>query len=320
MMLAAISGSMMLLSCSASERTDASATATNASPGAIARPMPSDPEAIDLPGLHNVVAYHDSYYSGSVPEGAAGFETLRAMGVRTIISVDGQVPDIQAARAHGMKYVHLPIGYNGFDESRRLELARATRDAMLVGPVFVHCHHGKHRSAGAAAAVAVSLGWGTPQQMIQRMHVSGTSPSYTGLFACTAQATALSMAMLDSIPGEFPSASLPAGLVACMVELNHIDEHLKAIEQAQWKAPADHPDLVPAAEAGRVADLLRLLEHDADIGAKPADFLDMLRENQQHAQTLEDMLVTQPQEIAALSAQFSMLSSSCKACHVKHRN
>ena len=146
---------------------------------AITLPTMSDQSPRDYPGIHNAVAFHDGFISGSVPEGEAGFETLAAMGVKTIISVDGAVPDVDMARARGLRYIHLPIGYNGFDEQRRLELARATRDAMNDGAVYIHCHHGKHRSAGAAAVVIASLGWATPEKAIERMKVSGAAPAYS---------------------------------------------------------------------------------------------------------------------------------------------
>ena len=116
--------------------------------GAIEMPTLKDSKPRNYHGLHNVVAFFDGYLSGSAPEGDIGFEELERMGVKTIISVDGAVPAVERAKARGMRYIHLPIGYNGFDEKRRLELVRATRDAMKDGPVYLHCHHGKHRSAG----------------------------------------------------------------------------------------------------------------------------------------------------------------------------
>src|SRR5688572_7297898 len=69
-------------------------------------PAVDAPAAADLPGLHNVVAYHAGLYSGAVPEGAEGFETLAAMGVRTILSVDGAAPEVEEAKRHGLRYVH----------------------------------------------------------------------------------------------------------------------------------------------------------------------------------------------------------------------
>jgi hypothetical protein len=98
---------------------------------------------------------------------------------------------VEKAKARGIRYIHLPIGYNGFDEQRKLQLVRATRDAMVQGPVYIHCHHGKHRSAGAAATIAASLGWLSPAESVDRMHVSGTAANYTGLYACASSATIL---------------------------------------------------------------------------------------------------------------------------------
>ena len=107
--------------------TSASAVAPVA---AIRPPTTADTVPRDYAGIRNVVAYHDGYYSGSMPDGAEAFETLHAMGIKTIISVDGAAPDVEAAKRLGMRYIHLPISYNAFDKQRRLKLTRATRDAM----------------------------------------------------------------------------------------------------------------------------------------------------------------------------------------------
>ena len=63
------------------------------------------------PGLHNVYHLSDSIISGSEPAGRAAFEELAAMGVKTILSVDGAVPDAETASELGMRYVHVPIQY-----------------------------------------------------------------------------------------------------------------------------------------------------------------------------------------------------------------
>src|SRR5579863_6419147 len=39
--------------------------------------------------------------AGAQPEGAAGFKDLAALGVRTVISVDGARPDVELARQAG---------------------------------------------------------------------------------------------------------------------------------------------------------------------------------------------------------------------------
>ncbi len=308
-------------SCTSPGRTAAPAQAEPA-PAVATIPPPStgDPTPRDYPGIHNAVAYHDGFISGSAPEGEQGFETLAAMGVRTIISVDGAEPDVAAAAAHGIRYVHLPIGYNGFDEERKLQLVRATRDAIRDSPVYMHCHHGKHRSAGAAAAVAVSLGWLTPDSSVARMHVSGTAPNYKGLYSCATHSVVLASHVIDAVDDDFPAVWKPTGFVRNMVETDEVYEHLKAIQKADWAAPADHPDLVPVAEAGRLADLFRLAIETEYVKRRPADFTEMLRSSQDAAQSLEDLLATAQPDAVKLEEHFKLITASCKDCHVKYRD
>jgi hypothetical protein len=285
-------------------------------------PTLADAAPRDYPGIHNAVAFHEGFVSGGVPEGDEGFASLAAMGVVTIISVDGAPPDVARATAHGLRYIHLPIGYNGFDEARRLQLVRATRDAMRAGPVYIHCHHGKHRSAGAAATIAASLGWSTPEAGVERMRVAGTAPSYRGLYACALGATVLDAGTIAAIPGEFPSVSPPTTFVSAMVEMDEIMEHLKAIERAGWRPPPDHPDLVPAAEAGRLADHLRLASAGDRAAREPAEFARMLAENAAHAQALEDALAEADRaaDARALSALLARVNAACRECHAAHRD
>jgi len=315
--LASLGGAFM--SCSTAARHGAPGVAA-APVAASDLPKTTDANPRNYQGLHNVVAYHEGFYSGSAPDDASGFDTLESMGIRTIIRVDGAAPDVEEAEVRGMRYIHLPIGYNGFDEERRVELTRATRDAMKDGPVYIHCHHGKHRSAGAAASIAASMGWMTPHEGVERMKVSGTAPNYKGLYACALESTVLSVVEIDSIPADFPEVSRPAGLVKSMVEVEEYFDLLKQVEKAGWKVPADHPDLVPVAIAGQIADLYRLIESDERVRNKPAEFVTMLRRAGGEAQTLEDMLAAKDQDAAKLSEHFRLLNASCNSCHAKYRD
>jgi len=270
----------------------------------------------DYDGLHNVVAYSDGLYSGSAPEGA-GLETLANMGIRTIITVDGAQPDAEAAEALGMRYVHLPIGYDGISAERKLELARAVRD--LPGPIYLHCHHGKHRSAGAAAAVTVSLGRLTNDEALVRMKVSGTAPNYKGLYACATDTKLASTEQVDAASNAFPRKWKTTGIVQAMVEIDERFDHLKAIEKAGWTAPKDHPDLVPAAEVGRIAHLSRELHDDAEVAKQPAEFLAMLTASEKAADALEKALLD-GEKAEVLGARMKALGQSCKDCHTKFRD
>ena len=289
-------------------------------PAALEMPSLADPKPRDCPGLHNVVAFYEGFLSGSVPEGAEGFDSLQSMGIKTIISVDGAVPSIDMARSRGIRYIHLPIGYNGFDETRKLQLVRAARDAMRSGPVYIHCHHGKHRSAGAAAAVAASLGWLAPDQAVERMKASGTAPNYTGLYKCATESVILDATVIDAVSPDFPEVSQPATFVKSMIEIDVINDHLREIEKASWSVPKDHPDLVPVAEAGRMADLFRLLLDGEVVRANPPEFADAMRRSADKAQQLEDMLLAGEKSPQRLSEQLNLLQTSCKSCHARYRD
>lgn len=276
-----------------------------------------------MPGLHNVVAYGPGMLSGSVPEGEVGFGTLESMGVRTVISVDGARPDVETAQRAGITYIHLPIGYNGMDRQRTMEIARAiqvARERDPDAPIYLHCHHGKHRSAGALGAATVTLGIATPDEATARMKVSQTAPHYTGLYHCVASATPASPRELRAIKAKFPSVWKTSGLVKSMVEIDERYEHLKLIEAARWKTPPDHPDLVPAAEAGRLADLYRDLKDDKRVRLKPRQFQDWIETSRAQAQSLEDGLIDDAITPEELGRRFKAITTSCKECHAKYRD
>ncbi|MDX2147156.1 MAG: hypothetical protein SFZ23_06500 [Planctomycetota bacterium] len=294
-------------------------------PASPARPLVTDLIPRELPGLHNVVAFSEHVYSGGMPDGARGaFESLRALGVRTIVSVDGARPDVEGARASGIRYVHLPIGYSGFEDTRKLELARALRD--LAAPIYIHCHHGKHRSAGAAGAALVTLGHLTPEQAIARMGVSGTSPHYKGLFAVVRESHPLPATKIDEASNEFPEIAVTRGMVQAMVEIEHAFDHLKQVQQAGWSVPSDHPDLVPIAEAGRLTDALRALLDDPETKAKPPAFLTLLVRSVEEAAALEDAIEAAPigrvdaAQSVVLREHLGIVARSCKECHDAYRD
>ena len=294
-------------------------------------PSVSDGTAKDLDGLHNVVAYHEGFWSGGVPEGKAGFEQLRAMGVKTIVSVDGAVPDVELAKSMGMRYVHLPIGYDGFDDARKAELVRAVRD--LPGPLYLHCHHGKHRSAGAAATIAVSLGWMTNAEAKARMKVSGTAAGYKGLWSCAAKAAPMDAAAIDAAAAAFPEVTRPETFVASMVAIDEAFDRLKLAQKAGWLAPKDHPDLAPVADAGKLADLFRLVDRDSLRKCAPKDADEVaawMARSAAAAADLESALERAGKaapgspdadaERAKASSALAALAADCKACHAKHRD
>src|SRR4029453_11584488 len=134
------------------------------------------PQRIDSELLPNAYRLADKVISGGQPQGEAGFAELKNLGVRTIISVDGAKPDVELAKKFGLRYVHLPHGYDGVPDERVRELAKAVRD--LPGPIYIHCHHGKHRSPTAATVACVAAGLLRPEAALTVLKTAGTSENY----------------------------------------------------------------------------------------------------------------------------------------------
>lgn len=267
--------------------------------------------------LHNVFRISPKLISGAAPDSAESFEELGSLGVKTVISVDGATPDVAGAAARGMRYVHIPITYAEVTEEQALELARAVRD--LPGPIYIHCHHGKHRSPAAAAVIAVGLGVVTPEEGVAFMKRAGTGANYAGLYACAADAVVFDAAALDAAPAEFPSVRRPKGITAAMVEIDGCYERLGEIRRAGWKTPSDHPDLVPVSEAGQLADHYRQCGEDARGRELGADFARRLSEAVVNATALEAFL---EKNAAAdkLEKAWAAVAGDCKGCHAAYRD
>lgn len=280
---------------------------------------PHDPRAHPahddaLAPIHNIHRFK-GIISGSGPEGDAAFDHLASMGVKTIISVDGSAPDVERATARGMRYIHVPTTYATITDDQRLIMARVIRD--LPGPVFIHCHHGKHRGPAAAAAALVTLGRATAVEAEAYMVTAGTAASYTGLYSCVRVARVADAATIDAIPDEFPETQRPEGIVAAMVEIDLAAEHLAAIKAAAWRVPADSPDLVPAAEAGRLTEAMRASLADPDV--TDDDLRTKLAAAVALATALEEAIVA-GESRESLNAKHQALAASCKDCHKVHRD
>jgi len=296
--LATIAGALALHACAAPERTDA----------------PPEFERIEEPSLENTIVVAPGVISGGQPHGDDAFNALADMGVRTIVSVDGARPDVEAAEARGMRYIHLPIGYDSVPGERRLELARALRD--LPGPVYMHCHHGVHRGPAAAAAGLATLGVLTPEAGERFLRQAGTSDSYPGLYASVRGSAVAAPAAIDAVPADLPSVAEVGGFIEAMAAADRAFDHLELLAATGWEAPPTHPDLAPTAEAGILADAMRASfedagERDPDIGAR-------LPESVTLAARLESLLLDDRRDEAA--ALLAAIDADCKACHRLHRN
>lgn len=278
---------------------------------------PAKIEKVAAQHLPNPVRVHEKVISGGLPAGEAAFAELEKLGIKTVISVDGAKPDVALAQNHGMRYVHLPHGYDGVPLARAKELAKAVRD--LPGPIYIHCHHGKHRSPAATAVACIGAGLISHDDGSKILKVAGTSEAYRGLFQSTAEAQAFEKKLLDELEADFPAvAKLPA-MAGAMVEIEHIHDRLKAIEKAGWKTPADQPALVPDHEALLLREQFTELLRTKELQAKPAKFQALTKEAETLGLALEEALKTGA-DSPEVTRRFAAVSNNCKACHTAFRD
>lgn len=288
-------------------------------------PAPSGPFApLNEPSLPNAHRVTEKLLSGAQPEGDAGFAALRELGVKTVISVDGAKPDVAAARKYGMRYVHLPIGYDDVTAEEGRAIARAIDE--LPGPIYLHCHHGRHRSAAALAVACVMNGRLKPQQAESVLRTFGTGENYKGLWASARSARPLDPADLAAVKVDYREAAPIPPMAEAMVQIDLTMDRLKMAEKAGWRAPGVHPDIDPPHEALQLMEQFRELGRADDTRNGPEAFRKMISESDAAAQALHESLADwartgrrdppPPQAAAAMKT----IATSCTACHKSFRD
>jgi protein tyrosine phosphatase (PTP) superfamily phosphohydrolase (DUF442 family) len=274
---------------------------------------------LEAAGLPKAFRLSEHLYSGANPEGDAGFAALEQLGVRTIISVDAAKPDVDAARRHGLRYVHLPVGYDGIPRERALQLARAVRD--LPGPTYVHCHHGKHRGPAAAAAIMLCLEESFTTDAAEAwLKRAGTDPHYTGLIGLPRTLQRPAPGELDNASADFPEVAPVGPLAETMVQIDERWDHLKALRSAGWQTPSEDADLDAPHEALQLLEEFRELARSPELRGRPAEFRALLDEATTKAETLEKCLRQPTFDGNAVEAAFRASASMCARCHERFRD
>jgi protein tyrosine phosphatase (PTP) superfamily phosphohydrolase (DUF442 family) len=288
-----------------------------ASHAAHVKAAPDGPnKAVDLGPVHNAYQWTDRLISGSCPYGDAGFKALAQQGIKTIITVDGALPDLNLAKKYGMRYVHIPVEYSGIAEQDALKIARAVRD--LPGPIFLHCHHGIHRGPAAAALAAIALGKLTNEQATAGLKQSGTGANYKGLWNAVRDFKQPTGETLDKVDNTFPEKATVAAMAAAMVNIDNRWEHLREVKAANWSAPKDHPDIDPAHEALLLRESYRELQRSKAMDDYPVDMRTKMSDAEIAAAALEAALRAKDNEKAATA--FTAVQASCSSCHKLYRD
>jgi hypothetical protein len=285
------------------------------SPGVTALPDP--------PGIHNLFALGTNVYSGSSPDTEQGFAALAKLGVKTIITVDGARPDIEMARKYGMRYVHLPHGYDGISTNVQLQIVKASE--TLPGPIYIHCHHGKHRGPTAAAVICLATEDWTPAQAEAWLVTAGTATNYAGLYESVRRFQKPTAEQLNRAPAEFPEVATVSGLIEAMVGIDERWEHLKAARAAGYQAPKHHPDLKPANEAVILWERYREAQRLSDAAHHGTNFVARLEAAEIEVKEAERLLrlfaaKPAPDIRAELDKSFDAVAKTCSSCHKTYRD
>jgi protein tyrosine phosphatase (PTP) superfamily phosphohydrolase (DUF442 family) len=285
------------------------------------------PAHIADPHLENAYRIHAKVISGGEPHGDKGFESLKRLGVKTIISVDGAKPDLKRAWQLGMRYVHLPHSYDGVPEDRAKELAKAIRD--LEGPVYIHCHHGKHRSPAAAAVACVGAGLINAADALAILTTAGTSTNYRGLYESAEQARRFDDALLDALDVQFREVVEVPPLADAMVALERTHDHVLQIAAGGWRPLPENPDLDLAHEVLLLREHYTELLRSNELTQRPVEFQMQMRRGEEAAKSLEDTLARLKEQRyspgplnlhKSADAALATISQNCAACHEKFRD
>lgn len=273
-------------------------------------------QAIEDPAIHHLIQVTPRIYSGAAPEAGdeAFFAALQKRGVKTIVSVDGSAPDVETAHRYGLRYVHIPFGYDGVPDEAAMQIVAAMEQTK--GPIYFHCHHGVHRGPSAAAIALQAETGCSGAQAADLLRLAKTDPKYKGLWHDIENWTPPA----KSAPRpKLVEVAEVADFVEAMVKVDAQWDSMKAVQAAAWKVPADHPDLVPAKEAKILAEIFAGLtgtlspEQQAD-----QEFMRLLSESQKSTLALQKAL--EAGDTAAAEASFAAVKKGCADCHKTYRD
>ncbi len=277
----------------------------------------------DIPAsqLENVHRLSERIYSSGGPNGEAAFETLAKLGIKTIISVDGAPPDLAAAKKQGLKYIHIPLGYDALPREQALLIAKALQQAP--GKVLIHCHHGQHRGPAAAAVACVVVDDWTQEQALAWMKQAGTSPNYSQLIQDAGSFQKPLASELARLPANLPESVAPPPLVDAMLKIDERWEQLQAhFKTATTGKPVAWKDTTTTAV--KFDEDFRELQRLPAVTKHTAEFQQLTSEMQKSVarlhQELEDISTGKTADRIAARELIASLQQQCMSCHKKYRD
>ncbi|QDU62514.1 Beta-lactamase hydrolase-like protein [Planctomycetes bacterium Pan216] len=298
-----------LLACHRSHAPGADSSTETQAEGESSLPI----TALQRDGLHNLLQLNDRLYSGGQPEGNEGFASLADLGIKTVVSVDGAKPDLELARRHGLRYVHIPVGYDTVSSHASKSLTRLMRD--VDGSIYIHCHHGKHRGPTAAALACLASGEASRTEAVAILKRAGTSPKYPGLWKAVNEFVRPAP---ESILPDLVSVAAVNSFTQSMANIDRAYDDLSLCHDTGWKPPDSDPDLSPTAQAVLLAEAFRESARRGEEERLPSEVIEGLRVAERMALSLEEAL--HAGNLKDANAHFNDIKQSCSRCHAQHRD
>ena len=137
-------------------------------------------EKLSIDGVKNVYRLSSRIITGGQPDAEAGFAELQKLGIKTIVSVTDATPDEEAAKKYGMKYVHVPMDYEGLSPEQREKILGTVTETSE--PVYIHCNSGRNRGATAAAICLIGVEGKSNEEAILWMKMRGVDEEKQKLY------------------------------------------------------------------------------------------------------------------------------------------
>lgn len=135
---------------------------------------------LEVAGVANVYRLSPRVITGGKPASEAGFAELQKLGVKTIVSVTDDDPDNETAKKFGIKYVHVPMDYEGISPEQRKSILGAFSDS--AEPVYIHCNSGRNRGATAAAMCLIGVEGKSNDEAVAWMKTRGVDQQHQELY------------------------------------------------------------------------------------------------------------------------------------------
>lgn len=262
-----------------------------------------------------IIQITESVFSGATPDKELGFSTLKRLGVKTIISVDGASPEVKLASSLGMEYIHIPVGYDTITVQQSATLTSVL--SKKKGPFYIHCHHGHHRGPAAAAVMLIRNKLITKSEALSFVDKAGLSPHYKGLWKA-----------IENAPSQINDSTSPAPLVSkatvsdytqAMVEIDTAYQELRLFSKNNWQPLSDAPDL------SALHSSLMLLEKLKELPRTTTEEFSQDKVYQNHLAASTEISTQLHQSLQKASfekatTRFKILKDSCIDCHSDYRD